>query len=1326
MVQNTTLSKEEKLPNFMSEKEKISYIDEVEDENSWLAGNLTKLMIGVSVVWFVIVLIYITRFFGWSNLFLMMPDEFGGFLAGVTLPLAIIWVVMAYIDRGSSFKKEAKFLRAYMNQLVYPEDGGAQTAKAMADAIRSQVVELQEVTKQATLQTEKIKNELGGRVDDFAKLVAVLDNYSTHTITELSDGVKTLVKSFDNVVEKAGQASIDFENRISGFNNAADNMQDNFSQMFATLIPHIQEMKSASELLSNIFDENQRKVQQSNRILADFSEKTRSEISHIAEVVNAQTAQLADVSSMAVKNCDDFYQLLNGRVDSLETILKKQTGFVNEHVAKLNKNSDELAEKFGAHSVIMAQEVDQIMTRAASIEESIAVQVNELKGISSHVAQEMEKIEENIREQAEKLSGAADDAAANVSDAIVSFNDASLSLQSSAQKSVENINQAEAVLSDKNEAIQKSMSTDVEKLNLMADTVQEKLSLLQTRSAEVIGQFDEVGVNMQKHADALQEASTIVVAQSKVSEASLSQQQRHINASASRVEEIKGELKRQLDELTRAAGVIDDEAAATVEKLQKQMNLTLHTCEAVVEKTKGLNESLSEQSSRFDSKTNQTLAKVVQLEDVLNKKAEQLDKVSQEVLTRANEVDGILERQLQAVGEATENSGNTFKEIMASFENQSAMLNSVAENTVGYVADTVQALDDKVGAINLIFKHQENTFFDICDKISENTANISSSLKTQVASIEQSADRVFARLAMLEEDVNKRSDTVVESSLQTIDRLAEMSTAINDKNNEVNGYLAEVTDKMKQVSENFRHDVQGFNNIVKDIHNEATKTTQKILDNYGKLKEANENLSGETKNVASVIDEHLKSLDVNLVKVKAQADNISETFEHQQESLGDILNVVNTQTRLGEASLAQQYKYLTDVSTDVAQKLNDIQAKFKSNLDAMQDASTKVAYEFDVLGDRLLKVSEDINKASKNSIKSVEQVNLSLSMCSENVAESVENAGTAVKNYEQYIAGFHTVTAEASTGVVELNDLISRQSDKMIKISEDTKALVDCFNTVLNDTSKQLSIRANDAFDKVKGLGDNLKNLGMQMEDTTNLSVTRLNNSGDKLRAGLGEIAANAERISNEIRSSGEVFLKQSGVLIAASDDTLQKVQGVMKSLDDSSEAFASAGDVIVKKALQFNETVKKQVDTLGDTAQKADGKLSALEKKYQEMQIDTFLRDASYIIETMETVSVDINRIFNPKTEEEIWKRYYNGDSGAFVRHLAKTMTKQQILTLREQYEKNLEFRNLVNRYLGEFETLITSAKTNERSGILLSVISGADIGKLYYILAKAVDRLN
>ena len=52
------------LPNFMSENGKTSYIEENETPN-WLANNLHRLMIWVSIIWFGIVLIYISQFFGW-------------------------------------------------------------------------------------------------------------------------------------------------------------------------------------------------------------------------------------------------------------------------------------------------------------------------------------------------------------------------------------------------------------------------------------------------------------------------------------------------------------------------------------------------------------------------------------------------------------------------------------------------------------------------------------------------------------------------------------------------------------------------------------------------------------------------------------------------------------------------------------------------------------------------------------------------------------------------------------------------------------------------------------------------------------------------------------------------------------------------------------------------------------------------------------------------------------------------------------------------------------------------------------------------------------
>lgn len=98
-----------------------------------------------------------------------------------------------------------------------------------------------------------------------------------------------------------------------------------------------------------------------------------------------------------------------------------------------------------------------------------------------------------------------------------------------------------------------------------------------------------------------------------------------------------------------------------------------------------------------------------------------------------------------------------------------------------------------------------------------------------------------------------------------------------------------------------------------------------------------------------------------------------------------------------------------------------------------------------MLGDKLLTVSQDVAKASKNSIKNIEQVNLSLNQSSDDlgscVNKSVAKIGEVGKEYEKYIANFNTVTAEASTGVVEINKMIADQGDKMTTITDDTQQI---------------------------------------------------------------------------------------------------------------------------------------------------------------------------------------------------------------------------------------------------------------------------------------------
>ena len=190
---------------------RASYDVDIETaQESWFTNGLHRFIIVLSVIWFGIVAVYITKFFGWDNLFSMMPNEFSGFMAGIILPIAIVWVVMAYIDRGSSFKQETQMLRDSLNQVIFPDSNGDAASKMIAEAIKSQVIELKDVTRDACAQADVIKRDLTERVADLKQLVGALDSYSSQAMHDLNDEVKKLIDSFSFVAEKAATVSSDF------------------------------------------------------------------------------------------------------------------------------------------------------------------------------------------------------------------------------------------------------------------------------------------------------------------------------------------------------------------------------------------------------------------------------------------------------------------------------------------------------------------------------------------------------------------------------------------------------------------------------------------------------------------------------------------------------------------------------------------------------------------------------------------------------------------------------------------------------------------------------------------------------------------------------------------------------------------------------------------------------------------------------------------------------------------------------------------------------------------------------------------------------------
>ncbi|MBR1649039.1 MAG: hypothetical protein IJ689_05515 [Alphaproteobacteria bacterium] len=1321
------MSKE--VSNDKNELEEVN-LPESEEHDSWLSNNLHRLMIIISVFWFAIVLIYITQFFGWSNLFLMMPDEFGVFLAGISLPLPIIWLVMSFIDRERSFKQEAKFLRAYMNQLVYPEEGSADTAKAMADAIRSQVVELQEVTKLAMDQTQTIKHELGGRVDDFANLVQVLDNYSTKSIVELTNGVKTLTQSFDGVTDRAFQTTKELNQCMSEFSQVAEHLQNDIGGIIKQLIPGVQEMKNSADTIQSVAETSTQRILEANENLKNYSAISEENFNQVIDKLQNQGQYLEDISEKAITSSQNVGEKVKAITLDIDEILKSQTLRVNEYAQSLDENIREVYKKFAEHGEALGGEVDKIITRSNVIEESISIQVNELKNVAEDITSTLNGIDTNLSAQLDNLGSHSQSAVSELERVVGAFENSAEKLHTAADSAAQQAISCGDGVEFQHDRVQQLTDHVFENLNGITTKVDENLARVKISTNEIIEQFNTLSNALNLQTDKLSEASNFAVTQSKVAETSLLQQNKHINNSIATIEETKNELKRQIDELSHAAEVISGEASVAVDNLKEQLAASVKVSSDVVERTNEINKNLKQGAEDFADITGKTLAKVVDLEEVISKQNTRFGKLIGNVDEKTSQISEVLEQHAAMVEKAAANSGDTFNEILSSFESQSTLLNSVAENTVGYVSDVVQALDEKAENINLLFKHQQSEFLDVCNKISAHTDNLSSSLKNQIAAIEESSDKVFAKMADMEENIGKHANEVAEKSNLSIDRLGEVDREIEARSQKLENNINDIFAKMSKTAGEFTLTLNSFGGLLKDMKTNTDATTSAILISADKLKTANNGFNNDVKDFVGQIDAHLHVLDDTSAKLQEQALSLENNFNRHKGILADAANSVAAQTRLGESSMAKQQQYMQDIVVEVEARMKEITEKLNGDMEGLYEKAGKLSYEVNALGDRVLKVGDEIGKSTQNSIKNIEKVHLSMEQCSEDLITSADTAtakmGQVMKDYEQYLSGFNTVTSEASVGVNEVNEMIAAQNDKMIHISQDTKALVDYFNALLKDAADNLTEKANFAHDKIQGLGDDLKSLGLQLEDAAGLSSKYFEKSGDKLRSTIMEITANAERISSDIKNSSEVFMQQSETLRTNTDETLHKVNEVMSDIKGSIDDFNNKSSEIVASTGNFNGVLQKQIELLEIGAKKASKDLLEIEKKYREAKVDTFMKSAAGIIEKLENLAVDINGVFNAEAQERLWKKYYEGDTEAFVRHLSKNITRKQVLAIKEEFEKNPEFRKVVTSYMSEFEGLINKARACEKSGVLLSVISGADIGKIYYIIARALDKLN
>ncbi|GAC1562116.1 MAG: hypothetical protein NVS2B5_26900 [Beijerinckiaceae bacterium] len=108
----------------------------------------------------------------------------------------------------------------------------------------------------------------------------------------------------------------------------------------------------------------------------------------------------------------------------------------------------------------------------------------------------------------------------------------------------------------------------------------------------------------------------------------------------------------------------------------------------------------------------------------------------------------------------------------------------------------------------------------------------------------------------------------------------------------------------------------------------------------------------------------------------------------------------------------------------------------------------------------------------------------------------------------------------------------------------------------------------------------------------------------------------------------------------------------------------------------------------------------------------------------SLDALSLDIARMLDHDAVVDLWDRYRRGEQPVFSRRLYTAQGHQAFDEIRRRYRADDAFRETVDRYVQEFERLLTEVSRDDPDSPLAKTYLTSETGKVYTMLAHAAGR--
>lgn len=170
---------------------------------------------------------------------------------------------------------------------------------------------------------------------------------------------------------------------------------------------------------------------------------------------------------------------------------------------------------------------------------------------------------------------------------------------------------------------------------------------------------------------------------------------------------------------------------------------------------------------------------------------------------------------------------------------------------------------------------------------------------------------------------------------------------------------------------------------------------------------------------------------------------------------------------------------------------------------------------------------------------------------------------------------------------------------------------------------------------------------------------------------------------------------------------------------------LAEATEAAVGAAARASERLSQQMMALANTTSQIDAQIADARAEIEAADSDSFSRRVSLLIEALNSSAIDIAKAFSAEVADSAWAAYLKGDRGVFTRRAVRLLDPAQSREVARLYDADAAFRENVNRYIHDFEGMLRHILTLRDGSQLGITLLSSDMGKLYVVLAQAIERL-